>query len=730
MLEFMKNKILIPSFILLVLGIFFSFRYGGNKAKPATIEEQTVIMQTLMDLLSEGHYSPRPIDDSFSASVFERTFEGFDYDKRFFLKEDYERLKAKYKNNIDDQIKSTSLEFFNEINDLFVQRIAEAEKLYPELLKRPYNFELKDSILLDGKKVDYVNNSKELKERWNQSLKYRVLIKYADLKKTEDKKVKDSVGYKAKSFATLEKEARESILKVQDRYFKRLNKLNDNDRFAMYMNNITTAEDPHTNYMPPKDKKRFEEMMSGSFIGIGASLQQMDDGKIKVSSIITGSPSWKQGKLKEEDVINSVAQGEATPVDVEGMDLEDVVEMIRGKKGTEVRLTVTHASGTTEVIPIIRGDVELEDVFAKSAILQENGKRIGYIYLPEFYSNFNGITGRRSAVDVKKEVEKLKAENVDGIVLDLRNNGGGSLSDVVDMVGLFVGNGPVVQVRSSGGNSVTLRSKTPLVYSGPLAVMINAGSASASEILAAALQDYGRAVIVGSNSFGKGTVQKIVPLDQFVPFSMREKILQALNKAKGGEVEYDGIGFVKLTIQKFYRIDGGSTQLRGVLPDVPLPDTYEDMDYGERKDKAALPWDKIAAVPYDYWRMGPDLATLKKASKERVKENKSFQLVLKTNARLKKQKDNNVMPLKLEDYWAYVKESEDLSKQIDEIDSLSTPLVVMNLKSDLSRIELDDASKKKNEEWLKMLRKDAYIHETVNVVNDWILKGGRLSLDR
>lgn len=720
MLEFMKNKILIPAIIILGLGVFFSFRYAGEKNKGAEEEQQT-ILQTVMAIMEQGHFSPRPIDDRFSQSIFDRTIESLDYEKKFFTIQDYERLKTSYRNNIDDEIKNNSLAFFDDVNNLFIQRVNDAEKFYPEILKTPFDFSQSDSLQLDGKKLEFVNNGTALKDRWEAYLKYRVLSKYEDLKEAEEKKVKDSSNYKAKSFSTLEKEARESIGKIQDRYFKRLKKLNDNDRFALFMNSITAAEDPHSDYLPPADKKRFDEMMSGSFIGIGASLQQQEDGRVKINAIITGSPSWKQGKLKANDEILKVAQGDEAPVDVEGMDLEDVVKIIRGPEGTEVRLSVKHADGTSEIIPIIRGKVELEDLYAKSAIIENAGKKIGYIYLPEFYADFNGITGRRCADDVAAEVKKLKAENIDGIVLDLRNNGGGSLSDVVDMAGIFVGSGPVVQVMTSGHNTQTLSNKagTPL-YTGPLAIMVNGGSASASEIMAAAMQDYGRAVIIGSKTFGKGTVQKLVPLDRFVNNSMRERIVAAFNEAKGGGAEYDGIGSLKLTIQKFYRINGGSTQLKGVTPDIELPDPYTFLDLGERKETSALPWDKIAPAPYHIWDNAPPVELLIKNSQSRIAANETFNLIGQTAQKLKVQQDNNIVPLNKNQFEKKQAETEALTQKMDKLDSMGGALLVTNLKTDLPKVNVDTVSRSKNEDWLKTIKKDIYVYETTNVLNDWI----------
>lgn len=722
MLEFMKKKILIPGIIIVILGLFFSFKLANNLSEePDLEEEKKTILQTAIALINQGHFSPKEIDDDLSKAAFQETINNLDYDKKFFLQSDYDRLKNTYETQIDDEIRNNELKFFYDISSLFVQRVEEAKNIYPEVLAKPFDFSIDESVELDGKKLAYVKDQDELVERWRKNMKYRVLIKFLDLKEIEAEKVKDSVAYIAKSDTELEEEARASILNIQDRFFKRLQKLNENDRFALFVNSITSIEDPHTGYMPPEDKKRFEEMMSGTFIGIGASLQQGDDGKIKVGGIIVGSPSWKEGSLKEEDEILRVGQADEPAVDVEGMDLPDVVKIIRGKDGTEVKLHVKHADGTNEVISIIRSKVELEDVFAKSAIINWEKQKMGYIYLPEFYSNFNALGSRKSGKDVEIEVNKLKAEKVDGIILDLRNNGGGSLSDVVEMAGIFLGKAPVVQVLSSGGQKITLESKAKeVVYDGPLIIMVNGGSASASEILAAVLQDHGRATIVGSKTFGKGTVQKLIPLDQFVPSSVRLKIIKAFNRAKGGEAEYDGIGSLKLTIQKFYRVNGGSTQLEGVTPDIIFPSSYDLLDLGERKNENALPYDKIPAVPLKTWKNNIPIVYLKTKSEERIEKNEVFNLVKITAQNLKKQQDDNVIPLQLTAYQAYQKDMEELKDRMKAIDSIGTPLKAHTMKADLERISIDSASVEKNKEWLEAIQKDAYIFETTNIMKDWI----------
>lgn len=731
MLEFMKKKILIPGLIIVALGLFFSFKLANqHTSNPDLEEEKKTILQTAIALINQGHFSPKEIDDDFSMAAFEETIKNLDFDKKFFLKSDYDRLKKTYGKTIDDEIRNNELKFFYDINDVFVTRVSEAKEIYPQILAEPFDFDVEEYVELDGKKLEFAKDKEELVDRWSKNMKHRVIIKFQDLREAEKEKLADSADYIVKSDAVLEEEAREAILKIQDRYFKRLERLNENDRFSLFINSLTSIEDPHTGYMPPEDKKRFEEMMSGTFIGIGASLLQGDDGKIKVGGIIVGSPSWKEGSLKEDDEILRVAQGDDTPVDVEGMDLSDVVKIIRGKDGTEVRLHVRHADGTNEVISIIRSKVEMEDIFAKSAIIELDQKNMGYIYLPEFYSNFNALGSRRSGRDVEIEVKKLKAENVDGIILDLRNNGGGSLSDVIEMAGIFLGKTPVVQVLSSGGQKVTLQSKaTNPVYEGPLIIMVNGSSASASEILAAVLQDHKRATIVGSKTFGKGTVQKLIPLDQFVPSSVRNKIINAFNKAKDGETEYDGIGSLKLTIQKFYRVNGGSTQLEGVTPDIIFPSSYDSLDFGERRNENALPYDKIPSVPYKTWKTAMPLEKLRANSMNRIKSNEVFDLVKATSIRLKKQQDDNLMPLRLKDYKLYQKDMEILKERMKAIDSVGTPLIAKNIKADLERIEVDSSSVEKNKKWLEAIQKDAYIFETSNIMKDWLSFNKKKSSD-
>lgn len=703
MLRFMRNKILIPALIITALAAFFSFRKGANATD--TEKQSKLIVETVYKALQSSHFSAKDVNDSFSSHVYHVLLDRMDYDKRFLTQKDIDIL-SKYEYKIDDQIKSGSIEFFNKFTELYDKGIVETEKYYKEILSKPFDFSKEEQYVAADENSAYPADDAALKERWRQYLKYRVLAQYTDLKKAQDKRVadKDTSLKTVKTNAELEADARDKVKKNIESYYKRLNKLDDNQRFAAFMNSVTNTYDPHTDYFPPEDKKRFDEMMSGSFFGIGARLQNKD-GKITIESIITGSPCWKQGELKAGDEIIKVAQGDAEPVDIQGFETEDAVKLIRGPKGTEVRLTVKTISGATKVIPIIRGEVLIEETFAKSAIIKTGAGNIGYIYLPEFYAPFNATSGRHSAEDVAIEVMKLKNAKVDGIILDLRYNGGGSLNDVVNMSGLFIDEGPIVQVKSSNSAPATLEDRQPgTLYDGPMAIMVNHGSASASEILAAAMQDYKRAIIVGSRTFGKGTVQKVVSLDDFLKLT-----------DKAGD---EPIGSLKLTIQKFYRVNGGSTQLKGVTPDIELADPYNHIDIGERKEKSALKWDEIPAAKYAPVANPVNVSKLAALSKARTANNETFKLIEETALRMKEQEDDKTYSLNEVKYNAELNEANDLNERMKALSEKSTSLTIVNPKEDLPKINMDSSNVKKNEEWLKALQKDVQLAETVNILKD------------
>lgn len=748
MLRFMKNKILIPLVIIGALAAFFSFKYSGGD-DTQTDQKKILVQSTIAKAIKEVHFAPRDLNDSFSNRIYNKVLDELDYEKKFFTQQDIDIL-SKYRYSIDDEIRDGSVEFFDKMDAIYAKRIDSAEGYYKDILKTPFNFEVDENIQLNGDKLGFAANDAELKDRWRKILKFRVLGKYVELKNAQDKAkeaktkkgkkhksdddddattknligddeedvtdTKTASNAKPKSDAELEADARESVRKNMEYTFKRLHKIKGDERFSYYINAITTSEDPHTDYFPPKEKQKFDESMSGTFFGIGAQLKE-EAGTIKIATIITGSPCWKQGELKAGDIIMKVAQGSQEPVDISGYDIEDAVQLIRGKKGSEVRLTVKKVDGSMKVIPIIRGEVLMDNVFAKSAVIKGASGPVGYIYLPEFYSDFQHINGRRCSEDVAKEVEKLKNAGVVGIILDLRNNGGGSLSDVVDMAGLFIGNGPVVQVKSSDAAPMTLSATNKdASYDGPMAIMVNENSASASEIMAAAMQDYKRAVIVGSTTYGKGTVQKVIGLDEFVdPIKRMQMQSDALMASTNGT---PSLGSIKITVQKFYRVSGGSTQLKGVTPDIHLPDPYELINEGERNDKAALQWDEIARANFKPVPNAPDMATLSTLSNTRVANNPTYALIEENAKHLKSQEENNTYALTETGYRKELDEANANSKKIDELQKKATPLEFTNLKEDMDRIKADSASIAKNNDWLKNLKKDIYISETVNIIND------------
>lgn len=711
MLEFMKKKILIPLSVVAALGGFLAFREISAEGKTVSPTRRQLILSTIMKAINEGHYSPRALDDSFSLRVWNRYLEQLDYTKQYFTAAEIATLQ-KYKFQIDDDLKTGNSPFFDATDAYFEKSIDRAEGYARESLKTPFTFTANDSIVLSGDKIAYAANDAELQDRWRKAMKYRVMLKYVELKDAQDK---DSTGAKKKTDAVLEEEARTAIGKNQTTFFRRMHKLDEAQRFALYVNAITGSEDPHTDYFPPKEKQRFDEGMAGSFSGIGAQLKE-EDGKIMITAIVPGSPSWKQGDLKANDEIIKVAQGAAEPEDIQGWDLEDVVSKIRGKKGTEVRLTIRRTGGAQKVVPITRGDVLMEETFAKSALIQGKNGPIGYITLPEFYADFTSRNGRHCAPDVAVEIEKLKGAGAKSIIFDLRNNGGGSLSDVVDIAGFFIDKGPIVQVKSSQTAPMTLRDdEEGTLFDGPLIVMINNSSASASEIFAAAMQDYNRGLIIGTQSFGKGTVQKVIGL---------EEVLDPITRMKLSANSEPSMGALKLTMQKFYRVNGGSTQLRGVAPDVTLPDTYELLDeIGERRDKSALPWDQIAPLAVTRSNRVGNISSLASRSKSRLDGNEVFRVIESSARKMKAREEGKALSLNEKTYRAELAEANATNKKLEALEKAGTAIGVSSLKADEVQINRDSTTVKKNADWLKALKKDVYLAETVQVMND--LTGGK-----
>ncbi len=674
----------------------------GSYAPREADEKDKVLLSVILHSLTTSHYQPKEVNDDFSKKVFDEYLKTIDINKKFLIKEDVDQLK-KFHTTIDDQAKVGNFDFFNLSQTILQKRVKEAEAYYKEILSKPFDFTVDETIETDADKLPFANTSAELKENWRKLIKYLVMSRLHDMQIAQEKAVeKKDTSFKVRTVVAMEVDARDKVLKNQNESFKRMNQLNKTDWMSMYINSLTAMFDPHTSFFPPKEKENFDIALSGQLEGIGATLQEKD-GFIKVTQIVPGSASWKQGQLKANDIILKVAQANQDPVDIVDMRLDDAVKLIRGKKGTEVRLTVRKIDNAVIIIPIIRDVVVLEETYAKSAILK-GAKKVGYIKLPQFYADFNGRGGRSCAKDVKIEIEKLKKDNVEGIILDLRNNGGGSLQDAVDMGGLFIDKGPIVQVKSAKEAPQVLNDYDPATqYTGPLVILVNELSASASEILAAAMQDYKRAVIVGSNTFGKGTVQRLIDLDTYMPPSFEN---------------LKPFGAMKITTQKFYRINGGATQLKGVAPDVLLPDNYKYIKTGERELEYPMIWDEIVKANYKTLENLKNIEIIKKKSEIRLKTNKSFILQDENAKRLKYLSDRSSFTINLEKYKAEQKKLQAESKKFEEIYVDIKDLDVFPLTADAAAIQSDTAKVESMKTWSKNLKKDMYIYEGMNVIND------------
>ncbi len=694
----MRN--LLAAVLLLGVVTFCAARYDYNPK-----EKESAIIEAVLKYLEVLHFSPQEINDDFSNKVFDEYLKYLDSAKRFLLAEEVNQLEE-YRYQIDDQIKSRSLLLLDESLEVLDKSIDRSNIYFNEIMDAGFDFTIEETFNTDSEQRAYAKNESELREYWRKSLKLDVLNRI-DQKLEEQEK--DTTGMEPLSLDSITIKSIGETRKNFNDWYDRLDKVRRSDRFENYVNAIMHVFDPHSDFYNPKEKEDFDIRMGGKLEGIGARLSE-DGEYTKVVSIVPGGPAWKGKELEVNDLIVEVTQKGEEPVDITGMRLDDVVAQIRGDKGTTVILKVKRTDGSFHQISIVRDEVILDEGFARSLKLAipDVIENIGYIRLPRFYSSFEGNEGNSCAVDVEKEIAKLNNEQVDGIILDLRNNGGGSLQDVIKMSGLFIENGPIVQVKSKERKPHVYDDRdTDVKYNGPLIVMVNQFSASASEILAAALQDYDRAIIIGSNStFGKGTVQRFQNLDQYIQ----------------GMEDMKPLGQIKLTNQKFYRINGGSTQLNGVTPDIVLPDTYSYIDSGEKEYDHALPWTQID--PLDYGQEVYTIENRKKLemqSEKRVYDNASFKAIEEQAKRIKKYQDDVEVSLNLETYREFLNAKELESKEYEDIiDQNVECLTIENLNVDLDIIQSDESRKARNEDWLKNMQKDIYVEEALYIMKDMI----------
>ena len=696
------NKISITLVAFLML---FTSIQANNDIENSDPEKDKILVYVLKNILTRGHFLVKDMNDDFSEQVYKSFIDGLDPNKRYFTQKDLKEF-SKFKYEIDNQLLQDDVSFYTLVYGNFTKKIKNARSYYGELLAQPFNFKKNETIDIDYDKVSFAKNENELIDYWRKQLKLNALSRIQDKLDKQEANLKKDKKFKKKSFKDLEIEARAEILKNMDELYLRIEELEHEDWFSTFLNSVVGAFDPHTTYMAPRIKERFDQDMSGKLEGIGARLLKKGI-YTEIFELVSGGPAWKQGDLEAGDIILEVAQGDKEPLDIVGMRLDDAIKFIKGKKGTEVRLTVKKKlDGSTKVISITRDVVELEETFVKSTIVEKDGKKYGLIDLPRFYIDFSDSNSRDSAKDMEKEIARLKSENVSGLLIDLRNNGGGSLKTAIEIAGLFITKGPIVQVKYRGQEPVVKNDVDPkMQWDGSVVVLVNELSASASEIFAAAMQDYGRAVIIGGNqTYGKGTVQSVIPINNFYP-----------------KYEKD-LGAIKMTIQKFYRVNGGSTQIEGVYSDIAMPDRYSYMKFGERDLDGALIWDKVPQANYTKTNSYENFSDVVNNSKERIASDTKFKLINEYAKWLKENQEDTSYSLNFKDFSKESKLLENASKKYTDAFKYRSNLSFKSPKYEFSLIKKDSVLGGKRDAWHKNLAKDIYVAEALNVLKELKLK--------
>ena len=685
-----------------IISVIIFFELSANKFDDPNKDK--LLVELVSVVLDRLHYDPKIIDDDFSKSVYDDYIKAIDPQKRFLLKSDIENF-DQYKLLIDDQIKSSSIDFFNLTYETLMLRVDEVESFYIDILDNPFDFNIDEDLNTDFEQLDYAVGLNDKISIWRKRLKLSTLDGFATKKIVQEEKGSlDDSEKELKSDIELEIESRNAILENLKDFFNFNDDLERKDWFSIYLNSIVNQFDPHTVYLAPQAKDVFDQNISGRFQGIGARLLKKNQ-QVEIAEIIIGGPVWRDKLLNVGDLILGVSQNpDEEPVDISIMKLSDAVDLIKGEKGTKVYLMVKRVDGGIEQVEITRDIVELEETYAKSSLIYQESKKFGFITLPSFYIDFNDYGQRNAASDIKKEILKLKNENVNGIIMDLRGNGGGSLKTAVDITGFFIDEGPVVQVKSIGGRKEVLKDTDPsVIWDGPLVILVNEFSASASEILAAALQDYNRAIIIGSKqTYGKGTVQNVLSLNQFISGNT-----------------YGELGFIKLTTDKFYRISGGSTQLEGVKSDIVLPNRYSYVDIGERDLENPLSWDQINSANYSPLNKQLYYDKSLENSKNRISKNEFFNIINEQAKWVKEQQEDNIVSLNYDSYKIDMDNNKKESEKFKKIQDFKSNYKFEWLKDNrIMGDEIPDEIIERRNRWIDNLKKDLYVDEAVNILSD------------
>ncbi|MDQ1856345.1 carboxy terminal-processing peptidase [Chryseobacterium sp. WLY505] len=698
----LKNFRSVRLLLLLPLTFFvFGFRPPLNEE-----EKMQIIMVNTKNILSYLHYSPKPINDAYSKEVYKQYFESIDPTKTYFLQSDMDEFR-KYETKLDDYLNTGDLTFYKLTVDKLYQRIDEIDKMTKDIFSKPINLEEDEILTLEPKLKNAPVNKQQQYNEWRKYVKYNILQEIESInRKSEEKKKEDSNNKENNSKPEVLsqdekiKKATENVKDLLEEKFIRFRKRQKMDWFTVYINAYTHIFDPHTNYYSPQGKKDFDMDFKGKIIGIGAVIQEKK-GNLYIGTLSIGAPAWKTKQLTEGDkVLKIKSTPDTDPVNVVDMLSSEAIKLIRGEKGTPITLTVQKKDGTIQDVTIIREEISIEDTFAKSIIINTSDKKYGLINLPKFNADFEDKDGRNASDDIKKEIIKLKEQNIQGIVLDLRGNSGGSLTEVGDIMGLFMEAGPYVQVKDGNGKITTLKNKNEApIWNGPLVILQNELSASAAEILAGVMQDYGRAVIMGSPvSYGKGTVQVFVDLNRFL------------------STEED-FGSIKLTIQKYYRITGESTQRKGVSSDIQMKDIFSYADIGEKYDDYALAWDKIPGTSFNR-QNSFNIQAVQKVSAERIAKNDNYKLLLEYAQWKENLGKEKTVPLSIQKYSDLMKQRKAQDDKFKGLKTLESGLTFTMYPKDIEREKNDAAFKIKSEVWIKNLQKDLYLQEAINIVED------------
>ena len=666
-------------------------------------DKDSLIIQLITYVLDQAHYLDKDINDDFSEKVFDTFLENLDPYKRYFYASDIYEF-SKYKHSIDDAFKNPNLDFFDLVYERYSSRMLESEKIFNDILSKPFDFSKDEICECDFEVLDYVQTKDQLYDRWRKLLKIYVIENYHNEIEDDLRKLEEDPYFKLRKLDLIEKETRDALNETMNQNFRFISEeMQRSDWFSVYINSFVSQYDPNTSYLDPESKDRFDVDMSGNYAGIGARLQKKID-KVEITEVISGGPAWRDNILEKGDAILKVRQDdEEEPVSILNMRLSEAVKLIKGKKGTKVHLTIKKVDGSIFEVSVKRDIVLLEETYIKSSIVEKGNNNFGIINIPKFYIDFDNQSNRDAAKDLRTEIERLKEQGVQGLVIDLRNNGGGALKTVVDMAGMFIKNGPVVQVKYFDKEKQVLSDRDrSILWTGPLVILVNEGSASASEILAAAMQDYKRAIIIGGNqTWGKGTVQNVFPLNRMVR----------------GNTNGD-LGALRYTTQKYYRINGGSVQLEGVKSDINVPYRFKYLDFGEKDSENPLQWDEIDQVEYTTWDSNFNFNEAIRKSKKRMADNKYLKLVDENAKWIKSVRDDKLINLNYDKFKLELDENSSKTEKFKALNDFSMDYNFKSLPYELDLIKNDSVLGLKRSRWHKSLNKDFYIDEALNVLSD------------